>query len=1046
MTRTLALLAALTALSAADPDPRPAQFRIWGTVAPLATDRIAAPAPYQEVLPAGFDPGPDIAVSPELAARGLLPFRCHPQGLLHPRLRPGPADLADPALAGFAAQGEYASLCLGVHALRDLAAAAASATDLAGEGGARLDAANLDLRWVKFLPNPVARFVYRLDPLVLERRPSKEVEAGASAFLWLTVHVPPGTPPGIYRSSLRLAAAGCPAQQVPLAFRVLDLGLEDPDRHLAMLYSFGRAGVASGDPTRLDSEFADMALHGMNALSYIQMSPQELAGAAGPRFDFAQESRIGRHGLSPRRILDAARDAGLRRDAVLNLAMIPSYSQLWTGTAWGTEACDDHLRRLAAAWAGEAARAGDWPRLMFNVGDEPTARNGRLEPARRLGAQVKAGAPSIPTTCFCVGGYLGEDDLAVLDPVLDVAVVPVLPKAEYRDALVRRGKPFWLYNSARPDRPLDARLAFGWHLIGTGAAGMEQFMYRTIGGCAKGREWESAFLRWPEQGFDDLEPTWCYSWRVDDGCLPSPAFESIRAGVADLRYVQTAAALAVRAAADPRPAMRQAGVRALERLAALRSEFAYFLPNGSFRGVEWLHAAGTELLDLRRWELARMILDLRGQGQAVAPAASATTRLALAGVDCRPASPAPASRPLALAAISGEAPASASPFLVLGSARSGRPQPARHQTRFSARAGPASLDLMVHADEPDTSRPKRVDGGIWSQDGIELFLASPAQDGLIHQIAATALGEVGLLTHRRTDRARAELVADLVAAPPPGLTATAASTTGGWQLAVTVPWSALGLAGPPSPGEVWGLNLCRTRRGEAPAEAAERSSWSPLEGRFLEPSALGRLAIARDPGLSSSWCEAVGGEQEAFAVLEVENRGPARRLPVTVDGATHTRVIPAGSSRLILPLPEPTRPRPLAIRGEGGALLATLSLSGPPGGDLEVAGVGSRRGDGSGGRGIRPALGVPCAVWPHARAIPVRFDLPVAGGGLTGQIEVRDGGRILLRQALTGLDSAEGRLALSADGLVPGRTLDLGIEIGGIAFRTGLRIGDGFLD
>lgn len=1034
-------LLAVVALVAAE-EPIPAQFRVWGTTFPGADEPLHMPACYSEVVP----PAATVLAPP--SAAGLLPFRCHPQGFMHPRLVPDPAALADPQLSGFATRGAYEPLALGLYAAGAVQGLRAGLSPLVGPAGATIPASNLDLRWVRFMPNPAGRLTYRLDPLILEKRPVQNLAGGTAAFVWITVAVPASAVPGIYAGSLRLEADGLPPAAVPLRFRVLGFALPPADRQFAMLYNPAFSARVQGEPARVRDECVDMAEHGMNALAYLQLRPAAVIGADGTR-SFTCEAPA-----SPiAGIVAAAMDAGLTRGIGLNWVVTTRYAQEETGFAWGTPDCDAYLRASAQAWQ-RAARVGGWPPLTINIADEPNEDNpkNRTSTARHLATLVKQADPTIRTQGFCTGVYHQEDNIGALAPFLDVPVVMPF-SADYLTELGRRPQGFMLYNQAWPERPLDCRIAFGWMPVGTGAVGVQQFMYRHLPGERTDPR-RAAFHYWPETGFTDLEPAWCYSWPGSDGLLPNPAFEAIRAGIDDLRYVQLARTLAISAVQGADPGRRSQGVAALARIEAITDRFPTFLPSGALRGLAPVAAAGAGSLDAARWELAELIEELRAAGSP--PSAAGPARLACGEV-----------RDLVSAGRGAEAPAIGQVLAVRpagqpvdaagGFGRFGDPSPglALHQSTVSITSDDAGMSFTCWAAEDHADGPQLNPGAKWWDDGndrFEMFLASPAQDGVVHQLAGLADGRSAYVLHRRQTGEVYDI--DQVAVRSTdftGMHTQAVREAGGWRLSMRIPWAMLRLGAAPLAGEVWGLNVCRSRAPRS-GEARELSGWVAPMRRFLEPGRFGRLVFGADPGVSGSRAEIAATAGGAVARLVLRNLGAARRIGVIPELAG--RALPAvsvdlapGRSEVALRLPALTPPCQIGFRleleGVRGPLLAMAEVAGESAADLVVAGVGTQRAAWQG----RPTLPMVLAPAPgtvltsDARAFLVRLEPPLPG---IASLDILHDGRLALHHEAIRIGAGGVAVAVLAEALPPG-IYQVRATMGDLLLTAELRVVAGWL-
>jgi len=139
-----------------------------------------------------------------------------------------------------------------------------------------------------------------------------------------------------------------------------------------------------------------------------------------------------------------------------------------------------------------------------------------------------------------------------------------------------------------------------------------------------------------------------------------------------------------------------------------------------------------------------------------------------------------------------------------------------------------------------------------------------------------------------------------------------------WVCELRIPFDDVGAK--PQPGEVWGLNFCRTRR----AGGQELNSWCPAQSGFADPDNFGEARFAPSPGkvrisvLSRGGVSADADEQRPnlFSVL-ADNGGPGSatvRLEMSMDGetvVTKEAVVAAGRSETLqLPymVPYPGQP------------------------------------------------------------------------------------------------------------------------------------------
>ena len=143
----------------------------------------------------------------------------------------------------FAGRGEAESLTFSVVPFRALSGVRVTVSDLAGPDGARIPASRWDVRHVRYLQVPRHAVSDRENPYsvkgrLLDKRESKDFEAGTTRRMWLTVRVPPDSPAGPYTGKITLAPRDAPATVLPVKLRVLPFSLADPsDVAIGIFYS-----------------------------------------------------------------------------------------------------------------------------------------------------------------------------------------------------------------------------------------------------------------------------------------------------------------------------------------------------------------------------------------------------------------------------------------------------------------------------------------------------------------------------------------------------------------------------------------------------------------------------------------------------------------------------------------------------------------------------------------------------------------------------------------------------------------------------------------
>jgi hypothetical protein len=204
--------------------------------------------------------------------------------------------------------------------------------------------------------------------------------------------------------------------------------------------------------------------------------------------------------------------------------------------------------------------------------------------------------------------------------------------------------------------------------------------------------------------------------------------------------------------------------------------------------------------------------------------------------------------------------------------------------------------------QADTALP-RDDHAIFLGDTVELFIDALATGRQFYHFAASP---AGTQYDARCD-VRGDDLDRQDAWNPPWEVATAV-TTDHWTAEIRVPFTALG-AHPPTPGQVWRINLARTRQTNLPR--AESSSWAGSRVTFNRPEDLGRLVFGAEPELSlvvHSFKASAAGNELALQLtnhsrqamkLDIEraitvDAGEQRTLNTPVDlaaGQTHSLLL-----------------------------------------------------------------------------------------------------------------------------------------------------------
>lgn len=189
------------------------------TVSFAATDRLLGETIVwsNEIVTSGAQPGRHYAFWTESSMRRVMPVDL-------PETDAPPAALVLSAARNEAESGQIVLLPPADAALKNVRV---TASDLAGPDGARIGSSQVQWHQVGYVwveqqherPDvPRHAPCWWPDPLLPVTR--FDVDPGWAQPVWITVHVPAGTPPGTYTGAVAIAADGNPDAQVPLTVRV----------------------------------------------------------------------------------------------------------------------------------------------------------------------------------------------------------------------------------------------------------------------------------------------------------------------------------------------------------------------------------------------------------------------------------------------------------------------------------------------------------------------------------------------------------------------------------------------------------------------------------------------------------------------------------------------------------------------------------------------------------------------------------------------------------------------------------------------------------
>lgn len=489
-----------------DVSPRPNPFPEF-TAAQQRTGYIVSPQPWLRLIYPSY-----------------YPKRGEVGGLTECRLSPG----------------EYEPMTLALTAVRALHNVDVKLySDLRGEEGGHLPAEAIQIGIVghmtRWLTNsaplkPGQRYERR--PLLIYPNQPFDIPERETRQVWLTVHVPPDQPPGLYRGQLMIHAEGR-GTLVPLQVRVLPIRLAEAAPTYGMYYRHEQQPEGYQTEDFFRRCMADMHAHGMNSMS-IYINPERKRADGTWEIDLERDSN--RYGLT--RQMTLLSETGMASPTHPQLLLAADV----TGTFFNedkTVAAVDALRRERG-----------WPELLFYLVDEPSRAQYGI--AMKLNDLVHR-VPGVRTTTAM--GEPGE-----LADYYDVWIVTTSARAlgEVIKLAQTKHKEVWTYNCQwNGSQPANDRYYCGYHMWTTGLRGNWQWCY-TEDYSGSSRLTDEVPYKNPY-----YEEPWYvnYVLPTPEGNLPTLGWEGRREGIDDYRYLQTL-----------REAVAQAG-RSKQRVAGEAASF-----------------------------------------------------------------------------------------------------------------------------------------------------------------------------------------------------------------------------------------------------------------------------------------------------------------------------------------------------------------------------------------------------------------------------------------------------------------------------------------
>jgi hypothetical protein len=869
------------------------------TIGGVTYDYVDSGAPFTPAaVPVEDWPAPKPAKAE--AAAGMLAYIAPDPGDYRPDRIPKPGEPVE-RLRAFLTPGEDEPVSFAVYALADLEGLTVSVAAPAAP-------LSIDIRQVHCWPQRTgwnSRQWYVTPELLLPCADGKKtvpkargvlqevpfsVAATQSQGFWLTLSAGKEAKPGPYRLTVSVCAVGRPALVLPLEVEVLPFALRRPADRSWLLYCDAARWQTMSEAQVL-AELRDFARHGMDGLIEMPFGAPDVSGLAKGQVTFDAGPY--------RKYAALCQQAGLAGPHVIGspgtapvLAALGLQADLQKGE-WPAP-----VRAGVEAVARAAVAATrDIPARWYYYGvDEPTGDN--TYAIQDYQAWHAAGAPTYAT--FYVPSFLDKAAAFLTAPCFVVGLISDEQRArEAREACVKTGAEFFWYGTGSYVNPFPQegfvvhnRYGAGMLFWKTGARAQatwtfcrphEDVFNDFDGGRANGAEPKEQVTAYPHL----LKPD---DYTTYQGAIPTLAWEGLREGVDDYRYLYTLAELIKQAQASPAEPVRRAAQTAQAELEALAGSVPWANPMGP------MPFGALRLQQIRRL-LADRIVSLQNAlhgdtGKSPERSAErATVRVRTRAGERRSGLPTlalPATRqsPAIDGNLDDDAWRGSAVADGFTDIRSGEPATLHTQARLLTddQALYVAFDCPEPALAAVVAKETKHDGSVWLEDGVELFIAGAARTPYAHFIVTSA----GVVLD--------EVNQDSQAWNPQVQTATHRGS-GGWTVEIAVPWAELAKAGIRREA-VMTLNLGRNRYTQA--DPQPHTAWAYTGAGFHVPERFGLAFLPEAPlslhglGIPDQW-----GAQS----LAVTVRNPAAdsvEAVVALEGAgTETFHLAGGASQTL---------------------------------------------------------------------------------------------------------------------------------------------------
>ena len=469
------------------------------------------------ILPKQQDETLGVQVTGEDSQRGFILYSRPAHELIFPHSKPR-SRVTEVQVS--AALGEYKPVSIGIWNMIGASSFRFSATPLTNTAsGEQIPPENVEFRSTVMLPQLQSeRGVYFRFPAALERNTEIALPSGESGQFWLTMHVPASTTPGTYTSNLTVSGSGGGTATVPVILTVLPFQLDEAAVDLSMCFLI--EDYPELYPENLDLYMGDMKAHGLNSLwswpiGHVTMTP------SGLQADFtrasAQAPGTQKFAHSFQETMEAYRRAGFTHPWIygsLDSLLLILYHAGRADPEDPNSALAyvvDYTSQLRAF-----SQQNRYPEFDLLLIDEPGLYPGRLASTVQLHANMHAAFPQQRMVLDCAPTSDEDLQLAVsLDSILYAD--PNLVRKDFCD---QNSIDFGNYNSGSGGRnPLIDRFCHGFWAVKAELQAVSNWVYA----------WR----------YSPHLPGNRYVFPASDGPVPTPAWEAVRVGIYDQRYLLT---------------------------------------------------------------------------------------------------------------------------------------------------------------------------------------------------------------------------------------------------------------------------------------------------------------------------------------------------------------------------------------------------------------------------------------------------------------------------------------------------------------------------